>query len=219
VGTSGNLRTQITKLVKWNNRTKVLILKAVIHIAALLPLINLYYLALNDELGGDPVEYVIHFTGIGAFNLLLLTLLISPAAKRFRLGFIMQTRRLMGLYAFGYAVFHVINFLAFDLQFAWSLFFTEILERPYISIGMLAFALLFTLALTSLNSIKSSMGRHWQSLHNSSYLIILLVAIHFYWSVKSEITSPLFYLFLSSFVLIIRYKKLKHLISTLFYRK
>ena len=205
-----------TKLIPWNNSTKVLILKVIIHIAALAPLINLYYLAFNDELGADPVEQVIHFTGIGAFNLLLLTLLISPIAKKFRQGFLMQTRRLMGLYAFTYALFHVINFLAFDLQFAWALFLSEILKRPYITIGMLAFLLLCALALTSFNRIKARMGQHWQKLHNLSYLIILLVAVHFYWSVKSELTSPLFYLFLCFVMLFFRYKKLKSLISSLF---
>lgn len=204
------------KLIKLNNNTKMLIIKSIINLAVLVPLINLYYLAFNDQLGADPVERVIHFTGIGAFNLLLLTLLISPVAKKFRQGYLMQTRRLLGLYAFTYALFHVSNFLIFDLQFAWGLFFSEILKRPYITIGMLSFLLLTTLAVSSHNKIKVKMGQNWQKLHNFSYLIIILVAVHFYWSVKSELTSPLFYLFLCFVVLLFRYKKLKSLISPLF---
>ncbi len=206
----------VIKRLKLANKQKVLLLKIVIHCGAILPLLNLYYLALIDELGADPVERVIHFTGIGAFNLLLLTLMVSPIAKNLKQGFVMKVRRLLGLYGFSYAFFHVINFLAFDLQFAWALFLNEVIERPYITIGMLAFVLLSALAITSHQRIKTHMGQKWQKLHNFTYLIILLVAVHFYWSVKSEMFSPLFYFFLTLLLLLFRYKKLKVLISSLF---
>jgi sulfoxide reductase heme-binding subunit YedZ len=204
---------------KLTTSNKVLMSKVVIHLAALLPLINLYYLAFLDLLGADPVEQVIHFTGIGAFNLLLVTLTISPVAKKFKLGYLLQTRRLLGLYAFSYALLHVLNFLAFDLQFAWSLFFAEVVKRPYITLGMVAFILVAALAVTSLNVLKRKMGKSWQSLHNVSYLIVMLVSVHFYWSVKSELLSPLFYLGLTVILLAFRYKKIKVLILSIFTKK
>jgi len=206
----------VIKNMKVASSTKVLCSKIIIHFCALLPLLNLYYLAFSDELGADPVERVIHFTGIGAFNLLLLTLLVSSLAKKFKLSFLMKIRRLLGLYAFSYALFHVVNFLAFDLQFAWGLFLSEIIKRPYITVGMLAFVLLTALAVTSYQQIKVKMGKNWQKLHNVSYLIIFLVAVHFYWSVKSELLSPLLYFLLTLLLLLFRYKKLKALISSLF---
>ena len=199
--------------------TKVFVLKVIIHLAALLPLLNLYFLAFNDQLGADPVQHVIHFTGIGAFNLLLITLFISPLAKKFKQGYLLQVRRLLGLYTFSYAFMHLLNFIAFDLQFAWSLFINEIIKRPYITIGMLAFILLSFLAITSHNSLKRKMGKSWQRLHNYSYLIAILVSIHFYWSVKSEIISPLFYLLLTLTLLALRYKKIKTLFLSIFTRK
>ncbi|GAA0821761.1 protein-methionine-sulfoxide reductase heme-binding subunit MsrQ [Colwellia asteriadis] len=202
--------------MKISIKQKVLLLKLLIHISAFLPLAYLYYQALNDQLGADPVQRVIHFTGIGAFNLLLLTLTVSPLAKYFKRGYLLQVRRLLGLYTFFYALFHVLNFLAFDLQFAWGLFIGEVVKRPYISIGMVAFLLLSALAITSLNSIKRKMGRSWQSLHNFSYLILTLIAVHFYWSVKSEILVPLFYGLLSFIILLFRYKKLQQLFMRLF---
>jgi len=204
---------------KLSTSNKVLMLKVVIHLAAFLPLFNLYYLAFFDQLGADPVERVIHFTGIGAFNLLLITLTISPLAKRFKQGYLLQTRRLLGLYAFSYALMHVLNFLAFDLQFAWSLFFTEVVKRPYITVGMVAFVLVTALAVTSVNTLKRKMGKSWQSLHNFSYLIVILVSVHFYWSVKSELISPLFYFGLTLILLAFRYKKLKSLILSIFTTK
>jgi len=204
---------------KITSSNKVVMLKVFIHLAAFSPLLNLYYLAFVDQLGADPVEQVIHFTGIGAFNLLLITLLVSPVAKKLKQGYLMQTRRLLGLYAFGYTVMHILNFLVFDLQFAWSLFISEVVERPYISVGMVAFVLLMALAITSINSLKRKMGKSWQRLHNTSYLIVILVAVHFYWSVKSELISPLFYIVLTVMVLAFRYKKIKALILSVFYKK
>ncbi len=199
-----------------NSSTKISLLKVVIHLGALLPLLNLYFLAFADELGADPVEAVIHFTGIGALNLLLITLTITPLAKALKQGYLLQTRRVLGLYAYTYAVFHLLNFLSFEVQFDAALFISEVIERPYITIGMVAFILLTALAITSLNKVKRKMGKSWQRLHNFSYLITLLVTIHFYWSVKSELTSPLFYFVLLLVLLLFRYKKLKRLILSIF---
>jgi sulfoxide reductase heme-binding subunit YedZ len=199
-----------------NLSQKVALLKIIIHLAALLPLLNLYYQAFTDQLGADPVEFVINFTGIGALNLLLITLAVTPLAKKFKQGYLIKVRRLLGLYAFSYAAFHVVNFMAFDLQFAWPLFFSEIIKRPYISIGTIAFMLLAALAITSHNTLKRKMGKSWQVLHNLNYFIVILVGIHFYWSVKSELTTPLFYLLLTCLLLFFRYQKFKKFCSSLF---
>ena len=198
------------------NNTRVFILKVIIHLSALLPLFNLYFLAFTDELGADPVEVVIHFTGIGAFNLLLISLTVSPLAKIAKQGYLLQTRRLLGLYTFAYAVCHLLNFLAFEVQFSGVLFLNEVIERPYITIGMIGFLLLTALAVTSLNKLKRKMGKAWQKLHNLSYFVAILVAVHFYWSVKSELTSPVFYAVLTFILLLFRYKKLKGLILSRF---
>ena len=196
--------------------TKVFCIKIVIHLAALLPLLNLYFLAFNDKLGADPVEAVIHFTGIGALNLLLITLSVTPIAKIFKQGYLLQVRRVLGLYAYTYAVFHVFNFLAFEVQFDGALFINEVIKRPYITVGMAAFLLLTALAITSFKKLKRKMGKYWQRLHNVNYLIVLLVTVHFYWSVKSELTAPLFYLVMSLIILLFRAKKIKYLISSMF---
>jgi len=198
---------------KMSNKTKTIFLKLVIHLSSLLPLIWLYYHAFNDDLGADPVEAVIHFTGIGAFNLLLVTLVVSPLAKWAKQGWLLQVRRLLGLYSFAYAVFHLLNFVAFDLQFAWRLILSEIVKRPYITIGMGAFILLLLLSITSVNKIRRTMGKRWQKLHNMSYVALMLIAVHFYWSVKSEIIEPSIYIGLSLVLLAIRKNKIKRWFS------
>jgi sulfoxide reductase heme-binding subunit YedZ len=182
-------------------------LKGLMHCIGLLPIIYLVLLVLNDKAGGDPVQYIIHYTGVGALNALIATLLISPIAKKFKQGMLLQTRRLVGLYVFAYASLHILAFFSLDLLFAWGLFFEEVLKRPYILVGAAAYLLLTALAFTSFKTVMRKMGRRWQKLHNAIYLIALLIPIHFYWSVKSEIIEPILYFIIMGLLLGIRLKK------------
>lgn len=179
---------------------KVLLFKTFVHVSALWIVVELYYNAINDLLGSDPVKEVIHSTGIGGLNLLLITLLVSPLAKKFKLGWLMRSRRLLGLYAFLYASLHLISYAAFELQWDLSLLASEIIERPYITVGMVVFSLLVMLAVTSPDYFKRKLGKTWQKLHNYNYLIVVLACTHFYWSVKSDVLQPFIY-FLLAFVL------------------
>lgn len=188
---------------------RVLLLKMIIHMLSFLPLIILYYFAFNDLLGADPVKDIIHFTGIGAFNLLLLSLVITPVAKQFRQSYLLQTRRLIGLYSGVYALLHLLNFLAFEVQFDLSLFVSEIFERPYITVGMAALVILVALMITSISLLKRKMGKRWQQLHNLVYLALLLTGLHYFWSVKSDIVEPAIYIILSIALLSLRKDKFK----------
>ena len=87
------------------------------------------------------------------------------------------------------------------------MFFSEIVERPYITVGMVSFLLLMALTITSLNRIRRNMGKRWQRLHNSIYLIAILTGVHFYWSVKSDIVEPIIYIIITLCLLALRYKK------------
>ncbi|AZG35761.1 MULTISPECIES: protein-methionine-sulfoxide reductase heme-binding subunit MsrQ [Shewanella] len=188
-------------------------LKVLLHISFLLPAFYLVTLVLTDNAGGDPVQYIIHYTGMGAINSLLATLLISPIAKRFKIAALMQTRRLVGLYVCAYALLHISAFISLDLLFAWGLLFEEVIKRPYILVGAATLIIIVSLALTSPNAIKRRLGKRWQSLHNWVYLAAILAPIHFYWSVKSEIIEPSIYIVLFAALLVYRkdsiYKWLK----------
>jgi len=171
----------------------ILALKLFIHLTCLALLVDAYYWALLDQAGGDPVETILHFTGIGAFNLLLLCLLVSPAAKWLQQSRLIQLRRLIGIYAFAYAFLHFASFVVFEMQLEWSLILSEVVKRPYITVGFAALLILFSLTLTSAKIIQKKMGRRWQILHHGIYLAGLLVALHYIWSVKSAIAQPLIY--------------------------
>jgi methionine sulfoxide reductase heme-binding subunit len=139
------------------------ILKLVIHLGALIPLIYTFYLATIDELGADPVMALIHFTGIGAFNLLLLSLLVSPLAKWLKQGLLLRVRRLIGLYAFTYACSHFLSYVIFELQLDWRLIISEIIKRPYITVGFIALLILTSLAATSTQAMQRKLRSTWQN--------------------------------------------------------
>lgn len=187
------------------------LVKALMHWIALVPIVYLVLAVVYDEAGGDPVQYIIHYTGIGALNTLLIMLCISPIAKRFKQGVLVQTRRLIGLYVFAYATLHLAAFISLDLLFEWSLFITETVNRPYIFVGMLAYLILFLLTLTSFNRVKRHMGKRWQMLHNSVYLAALLIPLHFIWSVKSELIEPSIYIVITLLLLSARKAQIKRI--------
>jgi sulfoxide reductase heme-binding subunit YedZ len=190
------------------NAKHILLTKVIIHIAALTPAILTYWQAVNDQLGGDPVKALIHFTGLSAVKLILISLAISPLAKRFKQGQLVNLRRLLGLYAYFYATLHLASYLIFELQLEWELFVDEIIKRPYITIGMAAFLILTLLTLTSTKKIQRKMKQAWQKLHNWVYLAALLAVIHFYWSVKSVTLEPIIYIALTLILLGFRREKL-----------
>lgn len=183
-------------------------LKVFIHLTALLPLVTTYYFAIYDDLGGDPVEAILHFTGIGAFNLLLVSLLVSPLARILKQGMLIQVRRLVGLWAFTYGLFHFVSFIVFELQFEWSLLLSEIIKRPYITVGFVALIILTCLALTSTKFAQRKLKQSWQKLHNLVYLALLLIALHYIWSVKSDIVQPIVYWLMCFILLYLRKEKL-----------
>jgi len=187
-------------------------LKVVIHVLSLALLARAYYLGFSDQLGGDPVKAIIHYTGIGALNLLLLTLSVTPVSHLLKQRQLVKLRRLLGLYCFTWAVAHLVNFVAFDLQFDPALLVTELTQRPYIVAGMGVFLILLMLAITSLPSLVRATGRHWKTLHRCIYLAALGACVHFYWSVKADVSQPLLYFVITVALLALRWRTLRRMI-------
>lgn len=191
----------------------LLVVKTLLHLGFMLPLLWLVWGVMAERLGGDPVQYLIHFTGKGALHGLMLTLLVSPLAKWLKLGALMQCRRLLGLWAFAYALIHLMLFLSLDLLFAWGLLFSEVIKRPYLVVGMISLLILLALALTSPNGVRRRLGRSWQRLHNLVYVAAILVPVHYLWSVKSEVIEPGIYLAVCIGLLWLRKDKLMRMLA------
>ncbi|MGI1679731.1 MAG: protein-methionine-sulfoxide reductase heme-binding subunit MsrQ [Cellvibrionaceae bacterium] len=183
-------------------------LKLALHIGSALPIIWLYFAIPTDKLGGDPVQGLTHFLGLGAIRLLLLSLCITPIAKQFKLGKLLRLRRPLGLWCFAYATLHFAVWIVLDIQFYWGLIGEEIIKRNYLLIGFLAWLILLPLAITSIPTFQRVMKGYWKKLHNWIYLVALLAPIHFFWSVKSEMIEPCIYLVIALGLLVFRHKTL-----------
>lgn len=171
----------------------VLIIKTVIHLSALTTFAYLYYLIESGYLGADPVKEMIHFLGKTALNFLLLTLLVTPVAKRFKLPLLMRVRRLVGIYSFVWACLHLSAFLWLELNWQFYLFIDEVVKRPYLTLGAAAWTILLLLTVTSLNSIRKKMKQTWFTLHRFVYWAVLFAVTHYYWSVKSGLIEASIY--------------------------
>jgi len=145
------------------------------------------------SLGADPVKKLEHECGKTALNLLLLTLAVSPVSVLAALPHLPRLRRMLGLFAFFYAVVHFTVYLTLDLELNFRTVGSDILKRPYITIGFTALLLLIPLAVTSTNRMQRRLGRRWLKLHRLVYLIAVLGVWHFYWQVKRDVREPLIY--------------------------
>jgi sulfoxide reductase heme-binding subunit YedZ len=193
---------------------QLIISKVLIHAANLFAVVWLYFAVVNGYLGSDPVKAIQQFTGKGILHLLFLTLLITPLAKSFKWGALYKFRRLLGLYSFFWAVLHLLTYMWLDLAWEVTLIAQEVVSRPYLVVGMLAWTILLLLAVTSTKSIQARMGKRWQRLHNWVYVAIIAGSIHYYWSVKSGLIEPGIYLGITVLLLALRYKKLRKLFQS-----
>ena len=172
----------------------ITLIKAIIHIASLSVLLYFYLLIDSNQLGADPVKEMIHFLGKTGLNYLLITLAITPISKRFKQPLLARLKRLLGLYSFAWICLHLIAFLWLELNWEVFLLFDEVLKRPYLTLGMLAWFILLLLSITSLTAIRKKMKQTWFTLHRWVYVAVLLGTVHYYWSVKSGLIEPIIYL-------------------------
>jgi len=164
-----------------------------LYAAGAVPGVWVFWLALNDRLGADPVKELEHLLGLWALRFIVAGLAVTPIR---RLGgpSLIRFRRAFGLLAFSYACAHLSSYLIFDQGFDAHAIAADILKRPYITIGMFAFAILVPLAITSNATMVRRMGgAAWQKLHRLVYVAAIAAAVHFIMVVKSWPPEPLIY--------------------------
>jgi sulfoxide reductase heme-binding subunit YedZ len=179
--------------------------KAVVFVLALLPAGMLIWQASTDIFDANPLETLIRGLGRWAFNFLLLTLTITPFRRLSGWHWLIRLRRMLGLFSFFYVCLHLVCYLWVDQSLDWQAIGKDILKRPFITMGMLAFVLLLPLAMTSSNrAVRHLGGRRWQALHRIVYLIAIAAVLHFWWLVKIDTRVPLYYALMLAILLGLR---------------
>ncbi len=150
------------------------------------------YLAalVGDRLGANPVEALSHASGAWALRLLLLTLAMTPLRRLSGWSWPLRMRRLLGLWAFFYAVLHLSVWIWLDQGLDWRAMAEDLAKRPYVMLGMAAFGLLVPLAVTSTRGWMRRLGRRWKRLHRGVYPAALLAVGHFLWLTKADYLEP-----------------------------
>ncbi len=181
------------------------VIKITLFVACLVPLLRLAWGGWQNDLGANPIEFVTRSLGDWTLNFLLITLTVSPLRKLSGWPWLIRLRRMLGLYVFFYAVLHLTTYIWFDQFFDWSAIAKDIVKRPFITVGMTAFALLLPLAATSNQvMIRHLGGKRWQQLHRSIYAISIFAVLHYWWLVKLDTRQPLIYAVILALLLAIR---------------
>ena len=145
------------------------------------------------SLGADPVARMLHTCGKWTLNFLMITLCMAPLGDLTHSVLWLRFRRMFGLFAFFYALLHLVVYLVLDQEGNFGALWQDIVKRPYITIGMLGLLLLVPLALTSTAKSQRRLGRRWTRLHRLVYAVAVLGVWHFWWQVKKDVREPLIY--------------------------
>jgi methionine sulfoxide reductase heme-binding subunit len=174
-----------------------------IYIVGMMPAVWTFYLAVINQLGADPQKTLERTLGLWALRFLVAGLAITPLR---RLGgpSLIRYRRAIGLLAFYYAAMHLTVYTVLDRGLDFAAIWADIVKRPYITVGMLAFTLLVPLAVTSNSAMIKRLGAAWGRLHKLVYVAAAAAAIHFIMLVKAWPAEPLIYAGLVAMLLLFR---------------
>jgi len=169
-------------------------LKLAIFPACLVPLARLVWRAATANLGANPIEAITHSTGDWTLILLLVTLSVTPLRKLTRQLWLIQLRRMLGLFAYFYGCLHFLTYIWLDQGFNIHSMIKDVYKRPFITLGFTAFVLLAPPAVTSTRKMIQRLGgRRWQWLHRLIYVSATVAIVHFTWAMKKDIHRPIEY--------------------------
>jgi sulfoxide reductase heme-binding subunit YedZ len=166
--------------------------KLLILVNGAVPMALLVWDQAHHRLGANPQNFLILTTGMMTLIFLTLTMAVTPLRKLTGLNWVIQFRRMLGLYAFFYGCLHFLCFFSLDRGFSISSTLTEMLKRKYLIVGSTALLVMVPLAITSTNAmIKRLGGKRWRALHRLAYVAAVAGVIHYYMQVKADVRQPL----------------------------
>lgn len=160
-----------------------------VHLGSLLPLALFGWSALRGQLGFNPVETALRTSGRAAVILLLLSLAVTPLRKIFNLPGLLRIRKPLGLYAALYAGLHFAAFAVWDFGLNFSLIWQELIQKPFLLLGLGALIILVALAATSTRGWQKRLRRGWRWLQRMVYLGAVLALAHYLLAVKGDLLT------------------------------
>ena len=192
------------------------------HVYAWSVLVFLVFDLITGNLSANPIQELEQRTGRHAITLLVLSLACTPLNTLFKWPELLKRRRALGLYTFMYATIHVLIYMDLDYGLAWSFIIQDVIEKPRLIVGAIAFFMLTPLAWTSFDIWKKRLGKKWKRLHQTVYVLAPLVVLHYAWSKKGdifhlqgEIVRPLIYGLIVVFFLFFRIPLVRKAIASL----
>ena len=180
-------------------------IKPLIFLSILLPSIFWSYQFINGSLGVNPIEKYMDNMGEMALRLIVLTLFISSLSEFKKFRFLIDVRRMIGLFAFFYVSCHFLTYIALDHFFDMTFIIKDILKRPFITFGFISFIFLIPLVITSPKKMLKKLGfKVWKKIHYLIYPAAILSSIHFYMLVRANKIEPAIYIFLILILLLYR---------------
>jgi sulfoxide reductase heme-binding subunit YedZ len=176
------------------------------------PLLLMIWEYNQGTLGIDIVNAINNRTGRTAIILLMASLACTPLNILFGWRQVLTLRKSLGLWAFFYALLHLLNFVGLDYAFNLGQIFQDaILSKPYIVAGLACLLILVPLAATSTRGWMRRLGRNWKQLHRLAYAAGVLAVLHFLWQAKAaERWEPLLYAVGLGLLLFVRIPGVRH---------
>ncbi|HEX9013159.1 MAG TPA: protein-methionine-sulfoxide reductase heme-binding subunit MsrQ [Anaerolineaceae bacterium] len=192
-------------------------LNAVMHVAAWIPLAVLAADILAGRFSINPIQDITIRLGRAAILMLAVALAVTPAYILTGWRALLRLGRPLGLYAFFYASLHVFMFIGVDYQFSLSLLLPDINNKLYIFLGLPAYLILLSLAVTSYRWWMKRLGKRWKRLHRLVYLAAPLAVLHYAFAAKGNlfklagnIYAPAIYAGVVVFLLGLRLPPVRH---------
>lgn len=178
-----------SSLLPWTDRTgRFSALRAVVFALLLVPAAILVGRWAADDLGPRPLAEAIHVAGDWAVRLLILSIAVTPLRHLSGRSQLIGVRRMIGLAALAYTAVHVTLWGA-DLGFEAGQMASEILVRPYLTLGFVALLGLIALGITSTDGMVRRLGAAWARLHDLIHPIAILALIHLFLQSKLDLAQ------------------------------
>ena len=180
-------------------------IKPLIFLGIFFPSLFWSYQFINGSLGVNPIEKFMDNMGEMALRLIVLTLFISSLSEFKKFRFLIEVRRMIGLFAFFYVSCHFLTYIALDHFFDMSFIIKDIIKRPFITFGFISFIFLIPLVITSPKKMLKKLGfKVWKKIHYLIYPAAILSSVHFYMLVRANKIEPAIYIFLILLLLLYR---------------